>query len=387
MKNIYDIISEQKALVDINFASYELDYTINTINNNDLYVQEDFSNTVKNGAKKVVEFIKAVIEKLKAFFGKVKEYFFKRGTSSLKRLDEIKRSGGVSSGSGGASSGSGGASSSSGGASSSSGGASSSSGGTSSEANKYFDMNAIKGIKPENLIPEDLIKGSLRKVNVIQFVHINVKKELIADFIEGMKFTTGNYVADADDKEIRDVFVSTIKKKVFKGEGSYKKIKEKDNENVSIADRVHLEINEPREPEEVVIKNINEDIFTSYLYANRKDDKTDGKLAEYFKQVEDAANKDLKTIQARVEKNVNDDGASYANVQKVINFVASFLNYMTSNILKAFNTYNKLLNVVIGNSTNMINLSYGERTKHFITSFYITIFINSRTSNKCNINT
>ena len=40
MRNIYDIIAEQKAMVDVNMAKYDLDYTISQLANNEYYMQE-----------------------------------------------------------------------------------------------------------------------------------------------------------------------------------------------------------------------------------------------------------------------------------------------------------------------------------------------------------
>ena len=66
MRNIYDIISEQKAILDINMASYEMNYLNEYFtNNNDLYIQEGIGETLKNLAEKVIQFIKSVINKIK----------------------------------------------------------------------------------------------------------------------------------------------------------------------------------------------------------------------------------------------------------------------------------------------------------------------------------
>lgn len=38
MKNIYEIISEQKKTIDLNLARYDLEYTINQFDNNEYYI-------------------------------------------------------------------------------------------------------------------------------------------------------------------------------------------------------------------------------------------------------------------------------------------------------------------------------------------------------------
>ena len=197
----------------------------------------------------------------------------------------------------------------------------------------------------------------MRKVNIIKYVHLDKKKELITNFTDGLNYTAGNYAQNENAKEIRDVFKNSIKKKVFKGEGSYKTNKDED---VKVVDRIHLELKEPREPEQVDVKSIPHDIFMSYIYAvevdakeQEKQNAKEGKLGLYFKKIENEAYKNLRIIEARVKQNVNEKGevadeASYANVQYVITMVGTFLNYMTNNIVKAYNNYDNLLSLVVG---------------------------------------
>lgn len=82
MRNIYDIISEQKALVDVNISSYELVYISEEFD----YVQEGIGEGIKNLVKKIVEFIKTVIKKIKEFISKVVGYF-KRDRDFVKEAD------------------------------------------------------------------------------------------------------------------------------------------------------------------------------------------------------------------------------------------------------------------------------------------------------------
>ena len=73
MRNIYDIISEQKALVDINIATYDLNYVTSYLieSREDYYIQEGIGEGIKNAANKVVEFIKNIIRKIKELIHKV----------------------------------------------------------------------------------------------------------------------------------------------------------------------------------------------------------------------------------------------------------------------------------------------------------------------------
>ena len=84
MKNIYDIISEQKVITDINIADYDLTATINTYNE---YIQEGFGESLKKAAKKVVEFIKKMIAKIKELVSKVLSYFRKSETKTVDSMN------------------------------------------------------------------------------------------------------------------------------------------------------------------------------------------------------------------------------------------------------------------------------------------------------------
>ena len=90
MRNIYDIIAEQKAMVDVNIASYDLAGT--TLN----YIQEGFGEKVKKGAKQVVEFIKKILRKIKELCMKVFGFMKKKDEDIKKTAEEIKEKTGKS---------------------------------------------------------------------------------------------------------------------------------------------------------------------------------------------------------------------------------------------------------------------------------------------------
>ncbi len=89
MRNIYDIIAEQKAMVDINIASYDLQYTNEhfMINQDMYYLQEGFKDSIKNIVKKVKEFIKKIIQKIKELYRKVIG-FFKKSDDTVEDLEK-----------------------------------------------------------------------------------------------------------------------------------------------------------------------------------------------------------------------------------------------------------------------------------------------------------
>ena len=75
MKNIYDIISEQKAIVDVNISSYDLNYTINHFINHQEYIQEGFGESVKKMVDGFIKFIKTLIQKLREFIRNIFGFF------------------------------------------------------------------------------------------------------------------------------------------------------------------------------------------------------------------------------------------------------------------------------------------------------------------------
>ena len=89
MNNIYDMMRTEKAYVDVDFAACELKHiTEHFAQNNDLYyTQEGFGDTVKKGAKKVVEFIKKIIAKIKELCRKALD-FFRKSDDEAKKLEE-----------------------------------------------------------------------------------------------------------------------------------------------------------------------------------------------------------------------------------------------------------------------------------------------------------
>lgn len=74
MKNIYDIISEQQAIVNVNIASYDLGYTIKSLDNDNLYLSEGVGENIKNAIDKIIAFAKNMISKIKELIARVIRY-------------------------------------------------------------------------------------------------------------------------------------------------------------------------------------------------------------------------------------------------------------------------------------------------------------------------
>lgn len=92
MRNIYDIISEQRMITEVNFASYDLEYAVEHFQQND-YLQESIGEAVKNAGKKVVEFIKNIINKIRTFIGKIIGYFKKSDNTEDKLNAKLQGNG------------------------------------------------------------------------------------------------------------------------------------------------------------------------------------------------------------------------------------------------------------------------------------------------------
>ena len=75
MRNIYDIIAEQKVLVDCDMSLYEMQYMYNQLLDKE-YVEEGLSDI----GKKIVDFIKKIIEKIRQMIKKFVSFF--TGSSS-----------------------------------------------------------------------------------------------------------------------------------------------------------------------------------------------------------------------------------------------------------------------------------------------------------------
>lgn len=86
MKNIYNIITEQKAFVDFNISKYDLEYTISQFENNEYYIQEGLGESIQNAGRKVIEFIKKIISKIRDMVRAVIN-IFRKNNDPVKKLE------------------------------------------------------------------------------------------------------------------------------------------------------------------------------------------------------------------------------------------------------------------------------------------------------------
>ena len=100
MRNIYDIISEQKSIVDITLASYEMNYLNESFNNKYFYVEEGLGETIKNIGRKVIEFIKKIIESIKEMIKAVIN-LFRKSKDPIKEMEDKMAEANMAAGGGG----------------------------------------------------------------------------------------------------------------------------------------------------------------------------------------------------------------------------------------------------------------------------------------------
>jgi ElaB/YqjD/DUF883 family membrane-anchored ribosome-binding protein len=329
VRNIYDIISEQKSEIDSKIISYELDFfNIDYINNQ--YIQEGFGDNIKEAGKKVIEFIKTIIAKIKEMVRKMIDFLTgknspsKRADALKKQIDEdlknlrdknerirkmaddieyttteIKYSWEFK-------------------------------GSEKAPKGTYYDDKMFEGQDLTKLDTEDYLKASKRTVNMMKYIHFDEKKDITKNFMDAVYATTGNYLQDYN--VVNDLFVKSIEKTCFKGAGKRAK--------GSIIDRLKLELNEGSEPEQVKISEINYGIMVSYL--------SEDEINVFLKTVDNTATKALNDLKSKLERLQNSGNSEvsqkdFNNVQQVVNMVGTFMQYISSNVLKAHKVFTTIL--------------------------------------------
>lgn len=308
MRNIYDIIAEQRVITDVNMAKYDLDYTISQLANNDYYMQEALGENVKNAINKVVEFIKTVIGKIRELVKRMIDFLL--GKKSSVPLDAINDA---------------------------------IEGGAEGKSSEHYDVNIHKGKTSVSM--QDIFKGSLRTVNMIKFANFKVKEGVTDTFINAVNGVVGNHLstffADKYEKENRQL-LKAVKRACFKGKGSYKTV-----EDASMADRIALEVGEPKEAQPIKVKDIPMDVVTSYISSDIDkggDGGNSGKgISKYLKEAESHTTKQLEQLKSQLEGarngGANIDQGNISQVEQLISMVSSFISAMTSNVFKAYNAF------------------------------------------------
>ena len=310
MRNIYDIIAEQKAIVNVNLSKYDLDYTISHMANNEYYMQEALGENVKNAINKVIEFIKTIAAKIRDLVKKMIDFLLGRKSSvPLDNINEAIGEGGVQ-------------------------------GGKSSDV---YDTNIHKGKK--SITMRDIFAGSLRTVNMIKYVDFKVKEGITDTFINAVNSTVGNHLSTFFVEKYKDEnkqLLKAVKRACFKGKGSYKAVPE-----ANMSDRVALEIGEPKEAVPIKVKDIPMNVVESYISSDIDkggDGDNGGKgLTRYLNNAQEHTIKQLDQLKRQLE-GARNGGAeinqgNISQVEQLITMVSSFISAMTSNVFKAYNAF------------------------------------------------
>lgn len=331
MKNIYDIITEQKYVVDVNIASYDLEYVANCFNKNE-YLQEGVGETVKNVAKKVIEFIETMIKKIKELVKKIINYILgKRGNGYQKTMQQIKSNSKPNDETKNKEEQS----------TANSGGSTTNN--TSNSNGNVYDKNMFKGADMDKLTIQDIFKGSLRTVRIIKYAPFEKKAQLGEDFLNSVNVVVRNYSENENANEIKDVFIKSIEKTCFKGAGSFKTNKDK---SLTIAQRARLELGESEEPVEMKVKDIDMDVFMSYCGTDTPGGDRNAELKAFFDKMDKESTMYLNKLKSRLQS-VGSDDASIGRVEQVISMVGSFVNFLMTDVFKAYNTLDKLAQQVV----------------------------------------
>ena len=354
MRNIYDIMAEQRSFIDTKMASHDLDYTINYFTGNqDVYfVQEGLGEGIKNAATKVIEFIRAVINKIKELFRKIIDFFSKRRSGKERFKETMNNISDKKSGGGGSSNNTNSASNkndksddqekpsnnaksddqekpSNNAKSDDQEKPSKEDGGGGNQYYKFKNGSAPQSIRMH-------VQNSLRTVSIIKFASLDIKSKVSDTFFNTILSVSGNLVANYDNASDK-LFMKNIKKNLFKGEGSFKNMPE-----ASIADRIRAEIKEPTEPETIKVADLDE-LIEEYVYIGT--DTIDRNLKGWH----DTAIKNLNGLEEKMKKiqnEGNDRTNDISNIKQVTAMVSNFMNFMPMNILNAYNTLDKIFNQI-----------------------------------------
>ena len=332
MRNIYDIIAEQKAMVDVNMAKYDLDYVVETFNDYDFYVQEGLGDL----GRKVIAFIKSIIEKIKELIRKVINFFTGRGNRE-KQLNDIIEDANAGGGGGGSSE-----------------PADSPKPETKKDGNEKEDYKDrikeklknqgvdIKDKKDEPKQKSQPSKPPQKKVkNIDELLHSSkqkVKMHVWTSLRQKMNFAIlfinkiGESIRTCVQKDVTNtqVFTDLVIDKVFRGAGDAQV-----HGNISIEERIRLELGEGRDDElhEYTVSVI-ADITLEYIR------ETDSAI-KLLQQAERASESELNKMIQQANANGEDD-KKLNIIRTAANMVAIVARVISTGIVKAYNEHNSL---------------------------------------------
>ena len=326
MRNIYDIINEQRTNVELDLMKHDMNYTLAYFSNN-TYLCES---TVSDLFKKIIEFIKSVINKMREITKKLISILF--GTNSgRKRVEELERQIAEE--------------------------VAAQNKRNREEAGKnasnvkfkmdvefkterrasnhnpsdYYDDQMFKGQNLANISMAEKIKGSKRTVGIVKYVHFDKKKEVTNNFMDAVYATVGNYLADYDN--VNKLFLTSIERTCFKGPA-------KNQKKLGVVERLKIELGEPSEIVQLKIAELDYGIIESYY--NEKE------IANFLENADVAVKKSLEDLKSKMKKLEQTEGNNvtsedFNNIEKVVVMVSQFMTYIAQNVVKAHKVSTNIL--------------------------------------------
>ena len=324
MRNIYDIITEQKMIVDIQLNSYELFYLTNYITENQefQYIEEGISDI----GKKVIEFIKTLLNKIRELISKVINFFRKSGNKEQELNNRISQANGdkpvenvkepqtTSS-------------------------TNSNNGDNIKDHVKSTLKNKGVDIKDEKSEPQkkenkpdtkktpkkvknidELLHESKQKVVIHRYSGLQEKMQLAVNFINNVS----KCLNECNNKGVTNsqVFVDLVIDKTFRGAGD-----PMNHPNIPLPERIRLELGEGQDDEtgEYHISAI-ADITLEYLRG--KDD-----AIRLLQETQSKAEKELKNLEKQV---INGDEKKINMLKNAANMIGIMANVTSVSVLKAY---------------------------------------------------
>lgn len=326
MKNIYDIINEQRTNVELDLMKHDMNYTLAYFSNN-TYLCES---TVSDLFKKIIEFIKSVINKMREIIKKLIAILF--GTNSgRKRVEELERQIAEE--------------------------VAAQNKRNREEADKktsnlkfkmdvefkterrasnynpsdYYDDQMFKGQNLANISTAEKLKGSKRTIGIVKYVHFDKKKEVTANFMDAVYATVGNYLTDYDN--VNKLFLNSIERTCFKGPA-------KNQRKLGVVDRLKIELGEPSEIVQLKIAELDYGIIQSYY--NEKE------IAKFLENADAEVKRSLEDLKSKMKKLEQTEGNNvtsedFNNIEKVVVMVSTFMTYIAQNVVKAHKVSTNIL--------------------------------------------
>ena len=306
MRNIYDIIAEQKAIVDINIASYDLNHTNNHLISNDYYLQEGIGEAIKKGAGKVVELIKTIIRKIKELVSNVIG-FFKKTNNEVESMEKQIKDAANAVGSSGA--------------------ANVAADGAVNKAKQLQTKKAVKtpqgpSTKVDGLL--DVLKSSPLELEMGSYQPLENFVKLTEDIFNSVDARIVESIEDDSDLSVFDSYVADD---VFKERGI-------DEFSVKLCLQHYYEKSIfTKAPDKKSNIKVSWNADTIYGYA-----KNGAKSVQHFKKLEKEAEDSLNKLIRTVTSNP-DQSRAEALVTRAANIISAAVNYFSRTVTKATSQY------------------------------------------------